>query len=336
MGASQARAFRALEECTLVAACDIDRSKAEAFAKTYGIPKVYTDLATLLRDEAVDAVTIVTPDATHAPLAHQALTAGKHVLCEKPLATNHADALKMVAAARSAGVVNMVNFAYRQAAALYKAHALVQQGALGQVRHVEASYRQSWLVSKAWGDWRTEPTWLWRLSTAHGSSGVLGDIGVHILDLATFPAGNIKWVQCHLKTFPKAKDERIGDYTLDANDTALITAELEGGALATIHVSRWATGYGNTLSLHLHGDRGALRLNLDTSYDTLDVCLGDDVETMSWRTITARPVPTVYERFLKAIQSGKPGEPDFARGAAIQQIVDACFASAHAGQAVTL
>jgi predicted dehydrogenase len=117
------------------------------------------------------------------------LRQGKHVLCEKPLATRYPDALAMAEAAAEAGVVNMVNLSYRNVPALQAAARMVAEGAIGPVRHFEASYLQSWLTQPAWGDWKTESQWLWRLSTAHGSKGVLGDVGIHILDYATFIAG---------------------------------------------------------------------------------------------------------------------------------------------------
>ena len=109
------------------------------------------------------------------------------------------------------------------------------------VRHVEAHYLQGWLTSQYWGDWRSSPHWLWRLSTRHGSLGVLGDLGVHIVDFATFPVGRIKTINCTLKTLHKAAGDRIGEYVLDANDTAVITAEFANGAVGAITTTRWAT-----------------------------------------------------------------------------------------------
>ena len=99
----------------------------------------------------------------------------------------------------------MVNFSYRNSPAIHKAFELVQSGELGEIIHLEASYLQSWLVSKSWGDWRKEHRWLWRLSTVHGSKGTLGDIGVHILDFATYPVGPLESIACTLRTFSKVK-----------------------------------------------------------------------------------------------------------------------------------
>ncbi len=335
MGACHAQEFSRLPGVVLAAVCDVDEARARDFARRHApAAAVFTDLGELLQDSLVDAVSIVTPDQLHAPLALQALAAGRHVLCEKPLATNCADARRMVAAAKKAGVINMVNFSYRNAPALQKAAQLVRAGRFGEVVHVEASYRQSWLSSKVWGDWKTNPAWLWRLSTKHGSGGVLGDIGVHILDFASFPVGPIRSVQARLKTFTKLKGRRRGAYPLDANDSALMQVEFANGALGVIHATRWATGHANSLALSIHGTKGALRLDLDRSADEVQVCLGPDIHHARWGTVKARPNPSIYARFIAAIRSGRSGEPDFARGAEIQKVLDRCFDSDRSGRAV--
>jgi len=334
MGHSHAERFGSLKDCVLVAACDVDAARVEDFVAEFSIPSGYTNADTMLAKEELDAVVIVTPDGAHRALGLKALDAGKHVLCEKPLALNYSDAREMADAAEKSGRINMVNFSYRRSPAVQAAREMVRSGQLGRLLHFSAHYLQSWLVSDMWGDWRTESQWLWRLSKGHGSQGVLGDIGVHILDFVSYPAGEIHEVQCRLKTFHKAPDDRIGDYSLDANDSALVQVELDNGALGVVHMSRWATGYRNALALTLHGDRGALRLDLECDDSLLEVCLGDDIDTGTWREKPCPPTPDNAERFLESIRTGKNDQPDFARGAAIQQVLDACFASDAAGKAV--
>jgi predicted dehydrogenase len=255
--------------------------------------------------------------------------AGRHVFCEKPLATNFRHAEEMTKAAAKAGVVNMVNLTYRNVPALQKARELVQAGAIGDVRHIEASYLQSWLSSRYWGDWRTESRWLWRLSKAHGSNGVLGDIGIHILDFASYGAASeIENVTCRLKAFPKAPGNQIDDYTLDANDSFVMAVEFANGALGTIHASRWATGYRDDLQLRIFGSQGALDVRYGSRdangmrIPRLDVCLGEDIETHSWRHHPLTPVETNYERFIRAIRQGETLEPSFAHAANLQRILD--------------
>lgn len=337
MANAHAEAFRKISGVVLAAVCDVDAQRAQEFAAKHGgTAAVFTDLGKLLREADVDAVSNVTPDKLHAPLSLQVIAAGKHILCEKPLATNHADATRMARAAQKAGVINMVNLSYRNAPALQKAAQLVQAGKLGEIVHVEASYRQSWLSSKVWGDWKTTPAWLWRLSTKHGSHGVLGDVGVHILDFASFPVGPVRSIQSRLKTFTALKGKRVGEYPLDANDSAIMQVEFANGALGVIHTTRWATGHANSLYLHIHGTKGALRIDLDRSMDELEVCLGADIHKAAWKTLKAPKTTNIYQRFITAIRSNTPGTPDFVRGAEVQKLLDACIKSNHLGKAVKI
>ncbi|MDN3556492.1 Gfo/Idh/MocA family protein [Halomonas maura] len=327
MAGEHARHFRSLDGVEVVAVCDMDGDRARAFAERHGIPDAHADLGAMLARDDIQAVSNATPDGVHKATSLAAIAAGKHILCEKPLATNEADAREMAAAAQEAGVINMINLSYRDAPAIQHARELVASGALGRVMHVDASYRQSWLVSHAWGRWDQDSQWLWRLSEGHGSKGVLGDVGVHILDFASFPVGDISAVNCRLKCFDKAPGNRIDDYVLDANDTALMQVEFAGGALGTLQATRWATGHHNALTLSVHGDRGALRVDLDAAKDKLQVCLGEDVHPARWTTLESPATPSIYRRFVDSIASGVNDQPDFARGAALQKVLDACFLS---------
>ena len=308
----------------LAACCDVDATRARAFARRHGIERVYTDYAAMLADAPIDAVDVVTTDAMHAEIAIAALKRRLHVMCEKPLATTVADARAMLRAARRARVIHMVNFTNRNSSALHKASRLIALGRLGQIRHVEAGYMQSWLVSNAWGDWRKDPAWLWRLSTAAGSGGVLADVGCHILDFAAYAVGDISSLSCVLKTFDKGVGRKYKGYTLDANDSAVITASFANGALGTIRCTRWAAGHLNTIYLHVFGTKGALKINLDEGRDRLMVCLGKDVHTAAWRPIQCGPGKTNYRRFIDSIRSGRNEGPTFADGLRIQQYLDAC------------
>ena len=182
--------FAAIPECDIVACVDRLPGRAKEFAAKNGIAHHFESLEEAISWGAFDAAINATPDGAHKPTTLALIDAGKHVFCEKPLAPSYPDALAMTEAAEKAGLVNMVNLTYRNAPALQKARRMVEAGEIGALRHVEAAYRQSWLVSKSWGDWRTEDKWLWRLSSAHGSTGVLGDVGIHILDFATYGAAD--------------------------------------------------------------------------------------------------------------------------------------------------
>jgi predicted dehydrogenase len=327
MAHTHARNFQAIRGCTLVAAADIDRDRVEKFCAEFRIPAAYTDVGKLLAESGCEAVSIVAPDAAHTPLALQALRAGMHVLCEKPLALNHADALRMAAAAKRAGKVNLVNFSYRNWSCLEGVAAAVRRGEIGEIRHVEASYLQSWLSSSAWGDWRTSPGWLWRLSSRHGSRGVLGDIGVHILDFATHPAGPVSSVFCRLKTFHKAPRDRVGAFVLDANDSAVLAVDFANGAVGSIHTTRWSAGHNNRIYLKISGTAGAVEIDSERSTTSFRICSGQDLHRVRWKERKVAAVPTVYSRFITSIRTGAACGPDFARGAQIQKILDACFKS---------
>lgn len=336
MAANHAKRFKDIAGVQLVAAVDVSRERVEKFAAEHGIPQVFDSVDALLEGADFDAVSVVTPDAFHAAQSIQCVQAGKHVLCEKPLALNHADAKKMVTAAQKAGVINMVNLSYRDWPAIQAVATLVQGGALGEVRHIEANYLQSWLASKIWGDWRTTPAWLWRLSSKHGSKGVLGDVGVHIVDFATFPAGPIKNVYCKLKAFDKAPGNRIGEYVLDANDSAVMTVEFANGALGTIHTTRWSGGHANRLFLKISGTLGTIEIDSERSTTSYRYCAGQDLDKATWITVEVKPTPNNYQRFVTSIQTGVQDQPDFARGAEVQKVLDACIVSDSKSAAVKI
>lgn len=320
--------FSMVPGCEIAAACDVNAERAHAYAAEHRIPAVFDSLEAALAWGEFDAAVNATPDAVHFPTTMRLIEAGKAVFCEKPLALGFEDAMAMTEAAEAAGLVNMVNLTYRNASALQMARKMVEEGAIGAVRHVSASYLQSWLTGRHWGDWRLDERWLWRLSSAHGSKGVLGDIGIHILDFAAFGAGlDITRLQARLKTFEKAEGGAIGAYRLDANDSCAMTVEFANGALGTIHMSRFATGVANDLDLTIHGDTGALKVWSNTTDSSLSACLGPDIETQNWRLVDCPPTPKNAERFVIALLSGENGEPSFRRAAEVQRLLDLAFVS---------
>ncbi len=334
MANNHASAFAAIPGVGVVAGVDTRPDQLTAFSDRHDIEHRFPTLEAALEWGEFDAATNVTPDAAHTPTTLPLLAAKKHVLCEKPLATNHADAATMAAAAKEAGVVNMVNLSYRNVPALQTAAIMVAEGAIGPIRHFEASYLQSWLTQPAWGDWKTESQWLWRLSTAHGSKGVLGDIGIHILDFVTFIAGSDPAeVSCRMATFDKAPGGRIGDYVLDANDSFVMHLRLGNGALGTIGATRFATGHMNDLRLRIYGDTGGLEVLFENGISRLNACLGDNAKTATWAELATPEVPTIYQRFIAAIRGEGAGQPDFARGAGLQKVLDLAEVSAKAGVA---
>ncbi|MDJ0627260.1 MAG: Gfo/Idh/MocA family oxidoreductase [Rhodobacter sp.] len=328
MGRTHAEAFAAMDGVGIAGVADIDPGAAARMAGAFDGARPFASVSDALAALDFDAAANVTPDAVHHATTMPLLAAGKHVLCEKPLAANAADAARMAGTAQDAGVVHMVNLTYRKVPAMQAAAAMVARGDIGRVRHFEASYLQSWLTQPAWGDWRTDPAWLWRLSTAHGSKGVLGDVGIHILDFATHVAGDgIADISCRLQTFDKAPGGRIGDYALDANDSCVMHVGLQGGAIGTVTASRFASGHLNDLFLRIYGDTGGLEISFAGGVSLLRSCLGADLRAARWSEVETPPVPPVFERFIAAIRGEGPADPDFHRGAALQRVLDAAEAS---------
>ncbi len=332
MANNHAEAFAKIPGVTIVAGIDTRPAQLAAFQDKHGIAHGFASIDEALAWGQFDAVTNVTPDAAHFATTMPVLATGKHILCEKPLATNEADAGAMAAAAAKAGVVNMVNLSYRNVAALQEGARMVREGAIGTIRHFEASYLQSWLTQAAWGHWDRESQWLWRLSSKHGSKGVLGDVGIHILDFATFVAGqSVAEISCRLATFDKAPGGQIGEYVLDANDSVTMQVVLGNGALGTVAATRFASGHLNDLRLRLYGDKGGIEVSWEKNVSRLRACLEPDLQTATWTDIEAPVLATIYERFIAAIRGEGVADPDFARGAALQRMLDRAEQSAARG-----
>lgn len=320
MAHNHMRGYQGVDGVEIVGAVDTSPDGLAAFADEWGIEKRFATLDAALAWDEFDAVDNITPDSIHHPTTMKALAAGKHVFCEKPLATNHALALEMVAAAEAAGLVNMVNLTYRNVAELHKARELIASGAIGAVKHIEASYLQHWVALR---DFNDPGPWLWRLSTSHGSNGTVGDIGIHILDFTCFATGlDVSSMHCRLQTFGKVEGDRIGEYVLDANDSFVISAEFSNGAIGTIHSSRWASGHSNDQRLRVYGEKGGLELSHGHWGTLLRVSIGEDVASGTWRGIKAEPVKTNYRRFVEAVNSGVTTEPSFRHAAKLQRLLD--------------
>lgn len=337
MANQHARNFSAIAGVSVVGGVDVVPERLAAFCADHRIDRSFATFDEALAWGEFDAVANVTPDAVHYPTTLQAVAAGKHVFCEKPLATDAAKAMEMTEAIEKAGLVGMVNLTYRNSPALQRGRQMVLAGDIGAVRHVEATHLQSWLVAKAWGDWKTESKWLWRLSRKHGSNGALGDIGIHIVDFTSYGAGlDVAHVFARLKTFDKAPGNRIGEYDLDANDCFAMNVDFSNGAIGTIQASRTAAGQLDQLRLRVYGEKGSIEMIYDTGRSYLRACMDRDLDTANWRDIPFDPVDTNYKRFVAAVKEGKTLEPSFRRAATIQRVLDMAQVSdrVHADQAL--
>ena len=338
MGNHHASQFTKMKGVKVVACCDVSEQRRKAFAEKWKVPAVYADYHEMLEKEELDGVANVTPDAMHAPISIAVIEKDIPILCEKPMATSYNEAKQMLEAATKHKVINMINFSYRSSSGLQAAVRVVRQGKIGNVKHVESSYMQSWLVSRTWGDWHKTEGWLWRLSTKHGSLGTLGDIGVHIYDLTSLLCGDFAQIYCKLKSFDKGVPEnRIGEYVLDANDSFVSTVIFKNGALGTITGSRWAVGQTNSLRACVYGDKGAVVINLDKAYNEYRICAGRrNIDKPTWKTVKCPSTMNNFERFIKAIKTGRNDPSDFANGAKIQAYLDCSFESDRRGSWVNI
>jgi predicted dehydrogenase len=165
-------------------------------------------------------------------------------------------------------------------------------------------------------------------TTGPRSGGALGDIGIHIVDFASYGSGlDVAHVFARLKTFDKAPGHKIGEYDLDANDSFTMNVDFTGGAIGTIQATRTAAGQMDQLRLRVYGETGSIEMIYDTGKSTLRACLGEDVHTATWRDVPFDPVETKYQRFVQAVRAGRTQEPSFRRAANIQKILDKALAS---------
>jgi predicted dehydrogenase len=278
MGAAHSHAWRTVGrvfdlplDVRMAVLCGRNRQAAESAAAKLGWDSVETDWKAMLARDDVHLVDICTPGSSHADIATAALEAGKHVLCEKPLANTVPEARAMVEAARSAaaaGIRSMVGFNYRRVPAVTLARQYVADGRVGTVRHVRAQYLQDWIVDP-------EFPLVWRLRAEEAGSGALGDIGAHIVDLTQFVTGQrLTGVNAMLETFvtqrplPSASSglsasggTEVGDVTVD--DAAVFFGRLDGGALASYEATRFATGRKNSIRMEVNGSAGSLAFDLE-------------------------------------------------------------------------
>jgi predicted dehydrogenase len=353
------RAFDLPVRPRLAAICGRDEAATRAAADRLGWAAAETDWRALIARDDVQLVDIVAPGDMHAPIAIAALRAGKHVLCEKPLANTLAEAEAMAAAADAAfplGARAMVGFNYRRVPALALARRLVEQGRIGTVRHVRAVYLQDWLADPG------SPL-TWRLQAEHAGSGALGDLGAHIVDLAQFLTGDeIAGVSAVSATFtgerPLPGGSGTGRVTVD--DAVVFTARFGSGALASFEATRCAAGRKNSLRIELNGSAGSLafdleRLNELELYDAGGTGSGDgggDGATAGFRRILVTEAEHPYlsgwwppghvlgwehtfthqaRDLLTAIAAGAQPEPSFGDGLAVQRVLDAVARSSAAG-----
>jgi predicted dehydrogenase len=343
----------------MVALAGRSRDQATMAADRLGWGAAETDWRELIRRDDVDIIDICSPGDTHAEIAIAALDAGKHVLCEKPLANTVAQAVAMSEAAKRAranGVRAMVAFNYRRVPALALARDMVAEGRLGTIRHVRAQYLQDWIVDP-------EFPLVWRLDADKAGSGALGDIGAHIIDAAQFVAGDrVTGVNALMETFVRkrplagssaglgaAASGDAGRGTVTVDDAALFIGRMSGGALAAFEATRFATGRKNAMRLEINGSAGSLAFDFEAMNELSFYDNTEDPRTAGFRRILVTEPSHPYagawwppghllgydhtfahevKDFLTAIAAGTDPSPSFEDGLQVQRVLAAVTRSA--------
>jgi predicted dehydrogenase len=375
MGAAHSQAWRTAPrffdlgvEPEMAVVVGRDPERTESARAQYGWQAASTDWRAVVADPDIDVVDIVSPGSSHVEIAIAALEAGKHVLCEKPLANTVEQAEAMTAAAaaaRSHGVRAMVGFSYRRVPAIAFARQLVQDGRIGTVRQVRALYLQDWLADE-------DGPMTWRLDKEQAGSGALGDIGAHAIDLVEHVTGaSLATVSGTLETFVTerplmaegvglsgtASSER-GQVTVD--DAAFFTARLGGGAadgaIGTFEATRYATGRKNGLTLEISGSEGAIQFDLESMNELRLYESSAPAGEQGFRRILVTEPEHPYmaawwptghligyehtfshqvKDFVEAIVSGTDPSPSFEDGLHVQRVLDAVERSAADGSSWT-
>jgi predicted dehydrogenase len=326
----------------LAAVCGRDKAAATAAADQLGWESAETDWRALIARDDIQLIDISAPGDVHAPIAITALEAGKHVLCEKPLANTTAEAEAMVAAADAAyagGARAMVGFNYRRVPAVALARQFIRDGRLGAIRHFRAVYLQDWLVDAS-------APMTWRMQAERAGSGALGDLGAHIVDLAHFLTDSVVTdVSAQTATFVRERPfaDGTGTGTVTVDDAALFTGRLGDGALASFEVSRFATGRKNGLRLEINGSEGSLAFDLERLNELEFFSLHDGGDSAGFRRILVTEPGHPYisawwppghvlgwehtfthQAFdlLTALADGTQPRPSFRDGLEVQRVLD--------------
>jgi predicted dehydrogenase len=333
MGRGHIRDYLQNPRAELVALCDQDTTRLATVAKEFGITTTFTDYHDLLTLEGLDAVSIALPNFLHAPITIDCLQAGKHVLCEKPLALNAREAEQMVATARANGLTLMVNFNYRFDPAAWFIHNAVKAGELGDIYFARTGWHRNRGIP-GWGGWFTTK----KLS---GGGGLI-DLGVHRLDLALWYMGYPNPVSVSGATYSvlgKALAARDGK-TFDVDDLATGFIRFENGATLVVEAS-WASNSEKREEMFttLYGTRGGASLrNVGEGYEfesRLFVELGGSLSEVRPKTAVTG-LENVRSHFVRSVLDGtepiSPGE----QGLVLMRVLDALYASAERGHEVRL
>lgn len=329
-------------QALVTAVCGRNRQRAEAFAQRWNIPQVYTAYEEMIATESLDALVVATGNDMHHPITMQALDAGLHVLCEKPLALNVDQAQEMADLAAEKQVKTLVPFTYRFMPTNRYLKRLIETGYIGRPYHLAMRY---------YTGYGREPGYLWRFDKAKAGSGVIGDLGSHFLYLADWFFGEISAVTCQAGYLgPRPDVDNDGNSYQKLEDSAMFLLEFANGAQGVIHVSCMAheqTAFGQQHFMEFHGADGTLYMHTD--WDTVQEVRGakapkgklepltipDDIWGQARRDVVHDTYKDVFRQeflmigeWVEAIVDDTAVSPNFADGLRMQKVMAAAIRSA--------
>ena len=326
-------------------------------ASRFGYERWYTNWRDLLKDTNVRIVDNGLPNDLHEIPCIEAAELGKDLICEKPLGRNSKESERMFQAAEKAGVKHMVGYNYRFIPAIRLARQLIETGELGKIIEFRAVYLQDWIM---------DPNFplVWRLQKASAGSGVLGDLGTHVIDLARFLVGDIDSTVGMTRTFINERplldeeSQTSGKKTgrVDVDDAFIALLKFKSGPIGSVEASRFSAGRKNYQRIEIHGLEGSLSFNLERLNELEFYSRKDGQEERGYRTISVtEPIhpyyknwwppghvigwehPMVHEmyHFFSAVAEDKPVEPfgaTFYDGLMADRVTDAIARSAETGR----
>ena len=339
---------------------DITDGAAEVARQRFGFDEASSDWRSVVARPDIDVVDICTPNNVHAEIAIAAAAAGKHIICEKPLARTVDEARAMAAAVKKAGVIHMVAFNYRRTPAVALARKYIDEGRIGRILNFRGTYLQDWSADE-------NGPLSWRFQKKIAGSGSVGDIATHVVDLAHYLAGPIAAVNALTRTYVKTRPIQQGGVDklgaseksagaeraeVDVDDEVVSMLKFESGAIGSLEATRNAWGRNNYITLEIHGTKGSIAFNYERR-DELQVMFADDpADARGFRTVYTGPahpygsglwpIPGLgigYSEtkivechdFFSAIASGKQPSPNFDDGLACELVADALLRSGETG-----
>ncbi len=358
MGRTHSNAYRKVgnffsldRQPVLKAICDFNADKAAAFAQQWGYESVETDWKKLIARKDIDLIDICLPNNLHMEVAVAAAKAGKMIICEKPIARDAKEGLKMVKAVEKAGVPNLVSYNYRRIPAVTMAKQLIDSGRLGRIFHYRAKFLQDWTISK---DLPQGGDALWRLDVKVAGSGVTGDLLAHCIDTALWLNGGIDSVSAMTETFIKERKHQLTGKVqkVGIDDACAFLARFKNGSLATFESTRYARGHKALYTFEINGEHASIAWDLHDLHRLQFFDHRDEGPLRGWRSIHITDgdhpymknwwVPGLaigYEHsfvhqvadFIQGLTSGQPAGPTFREALETSKVCDAVLASASSG-----